>query len=61
LVQRENGNCNHLLTIGEKEYFFVCEPESVMQVLDILSAIECADNGAEAGPGKFPACGEGAR
>lgn len=39
LVQRGQGSWNHLLTSGEKENFFVCEPESVMQTLDILSAI----------------------
>lgn len=58
LVQREKGNWSHLHTIGEKDYFFVCEPESVMQVLDILSAIAYIDNGTVADPEKFLACGE---
>lgn len=58
LVQREKSNRNHLHTIDEKDHFFVCEPESVMQVLDILSAIEGTDKGAAAGPEKFLACGE---
>lgn len=58
LVQREKGNWNHLHTIGEKDYFFVCEPESVMQVLDILSTIECTDHGTATGPEKFLVCGE---
>ena len=58
LVQREKGNWNHLLTLGEKDHFFVCEPENVMQVLDLLSAIECADKGAAAGSEKFLASGE---
>lgn len=52
LVQRGKGSWNQLLTIGEKDHFFVCDPESVMQTLDILSVIEYADSGAEACPKK---------
>lgn len=48
LVQRGKGSWNQLLTIGEKDHFFVCDPESVMQTLDILSVIEYADPGAAA-------------
>ena len=61
LVQREKGNWNHLLTICEKDYFFVCEPESVMQVLDILSTIKCTDNEVEADSETFFACSEVSR
>ena len=48
LLQRGKGSWNHLLTIDEKDHFFVCDPESVMQTLDILSVITSADNGTEA-------------
>ena len=61
LVQREKGNWNHLFTICEKDYFFICEPESVMQVLDILSTIEWTGNKTEADPEKFLASGEVSR
>lgn len=39
LLQRGKGNWNRLLAIGEKDHFFVSEPESVMQTLEILTAI----------------------
>ena len=39
LLQRGQGNWNRRLAIGEKDHFFVCEPESVMQKLEILTAI----------------------
>lgn len=58
LVQREKGNWNHLHTISEKDYFFVCQPESVMQALDILSTIAYTVNGTAKGPEEFLACGE---
>lgn len=61
LVQREKGNWHHLHTIDEMDCFFVCEPESVMQALDILSTIAYVDKGAEADPAKFLACGEVSR
>jgi hypothetical protein len=37
LVQRGHYS---FLAIDKKEHFFTCEPEGVMQTLDILSAIE---------------------
>lgn len=43
LVQRGKDSWNQRLAIGEKDHFFVCEPESVMQTLNILTAI-AADN-----------------
>lgn len=39
LLQRGKGDWNHLLPIGEDDHFFVCDPESVMQTLEILTAI----------------------
>lgn len=57
LLQRGKGSWNQLLTIGEKDHFFVCEPESVLQTLDILLLIEYAGNGAEAGQ-EFLAAGD---
>ena len=39
LLQRGQGSWNRLLAIGEKDHFFVCDPESVMQTLEILTAI----------------------
>jgi len=61
LLQRGKSNWHHLLTIDEKEHFFVCEPEDVMQTLDILSLIESADNGAEVGAEKYLASAEESR
>lgn len=58
LLQRGKGSWNHLLTIGEQDHFFVCDPESVMQTLDILSVITLADNGTEACLEKFLAAGD---
>lgn len=39
LVQRGQGSWNQRLAIGEDEQFFVCEPEAVMQILDVLTEI----------------------
>ena len=39
LLQRHQGNWNRLLAIGEKDHFFVCEPDGVMQTLEIVTAI----------------------
>lgn len=50
LVQRGQGSWNRTLSIKEKDHFFVCEPESVMQTLDILTAI-AANNRCCAGTG----------
>jgi DNA-binding NtrC family response regulator len=61
LLQRGKGSWYQLLSIGEKDHFFVCEPESVMQALDILSVIACADRGAGAWPEKLFAAGNGGR
>lgn len=58
LLQRGNGSWNQLLTVGDKDHFFVCEPESVMQTLDILSHIGYTDNAVVAGPQKFFAAGD---
>lgn len=55
LLQRGQGNWNRLLAIGEKDHFFVCEPESVMQTLEILTAIRC--NALEGAGGKTVATG----
>lgn len=58
VLQRGKGSWNQLLPIGEKDHFFVCDPESVMQTLDILSVITSADNGTEACLEKFLAAGD---
>lgn len=39
LVQRGKGSWNHLLSLDTMEQFVVCEPESVMQTLEILTEI----------------------
>lgn len=57
LLQRGKGSWHQLLSIGEKDHFFVCDPESVMQALDILSVIACVDSGAGAWPEKLFAAG----
>lgn len=61
LLQRGKGSWNQLLTVGEKDHFFVCDPESVLQTLDILSVIAFADNDAEADPEIMLARREGPR
>lgn len=47
LLQRGQGNWNRLLSVGEKDHFFVCEPESVMQTLEILTAITANNRRSE--------------
>jgi DNA-binding NtrC family response regulator len=47
LLQRGQGNWNRLLAIAEKDLFFVCEPESVMQTLEILTAITANNRRSE--------------
>ena len=47
LVKRGQGNWNRLLSVGEKDHFFVCEPESVMQTLEILTAISANNRRSE--------------
>ena len=43
LVQRGKGSWNRRLSIAESDHFFVCEPESVMQTLEILTAIAASN------------------
>ena len=47
LLQRGQGSWNRRLAIGEKDHFFVCEPESVMQTLEILTAITANNRRSE--------------
>lgn len=61
LLQRGKGSWNQLLSVGEKDHFFVCDPENVLQTLDILSVIAFADKDAEACPEKMLARREGPR
>lgn len=56
LVQRGEDNWSH--NARNKDHFFVCMPEEVMQTLDILSVIEYADNDAPEVADKFLAYGE---
>lgn len=55
LLQRGKGKWNQLLAIEEKDHFFVCEPESVLQTLEILTAItatkQCSEPGCAVGKG----------
>ena len=37
-LQRGQGSWHRLPAIGEQDHFFVCDPESVMQTLEILTA-----------------------
>lgn len=61
LVKRGQCRINHLLTVDWHDYFFVCEPESVMQTLDILAAIEYSESAFVAPSKQFLAGGERAR
>lgn len=45
LVQKGPFNLDNVPLIEKDDLFFVCEPEGVMQTLDILSAVECGASG----------------
>lgn len=47
LLQRGHENWNRRLAIDEHDHFFVCEPESVMQTLEILAAITANNRRSE--------------
>lgn len=61
LIKRGQCSLNHLRTIGSQDHFFACEPESVMQTLDILTAIDYSGGACVALPKKSPVRGQGAR